>query len=82
VQDGAFKLQGGTGHDTITDLYDHPDFPDGEGHTYLDLAKAAGMVTVLELAPVVAGSHWQPGRAASNQPDGGHCGQQACAPAA
>jgi len=53
VQDGAFKLQGGTGHDTITDMYDHPDFPDGEGHTYVDLAKAAGMKTVLELASTV-----------------------------
>jgi hypothetical protein len=43
----------GTGHDTITDLYDHPDFPDGDGRTYLDLTKAAGLVTALDLASTV-----------------------------
>jgi hypothetical protein len=57
VHDGAFKRPNtegtGTGHDTITDLYDHPDFPDGDGHTYLDLAKAAGLVTSLDLASTV-----------------------------
>jgi hypothetical protein len=56
VHDGAFKRPNtegtGTGHDTATDLYGHPDFPDGDGHTYLDLAKAAGLVTVLVLLPL------------------------------
>ena len=57
VHDGAFKRPNtegsGTDHDTITDLYDHPDFPDGDGHTYLDLAKAAGLATASDLASTV-----------------------------
>jgi hypothetical protein len=54
VQEGASKRSStnGTGHQAVIDLYDRPTFPDGDAHTYMDLARAAGMVTALEGARV------------------------------
>jgi hypothetical protein len=50
----AFKLRdGNSGHQAVTDIYGHPEFPDGDGHTCADLAAAAGLESVLSLASAV-----------------------------
>ena len=54
IDDLAFKLRGGnSGYKAVMDIYDHPEFPDGDGHTYADLAAAAGLDSVLSLASTV-----------------------------
>ena len=55
VDDGAFKRRQGNGHNAVITIYDHPTFPDGNGHTYKDLAVVAGIETVLKLAATVFG---------------------------
>jgi hypothetical protein len=54
ISDLAFKLrEGNSGHQAVIDIYDHPEFPGGEGHTYTDLAAAAGLDSVVALASMV-----------------------------
>ena len=55
IDDGAFQRRAGNGHNAVIAIYDHPTFPDGNGHTYKDLAVVAGIETVLKLAATVFG---------------------------
>jgi hypothetical protein len=38
VLSDGLKGANGNGHQAIADIYGHPEFPDGDGHTYADLA--------------------------------------------
>jgi hypothetical protein len=52
IEAGAFKRSStsGSGHDAVISMYEHPTFPDGDGKTYMDLAKLCLLKEVLCLA--------------------------------
>ena len=43
----------GNGHTELISAYEHGDFPDGDGHTYRDLADLNGMAQVFGLMSIV-----------------------------
>ena len=55
IDDRAFKRDAdkGDGHTELISAYEHGDFPDGDGHTYRDLADLNGMAQVFGLMSIV-----------------------------
>ena len=55
IDEFAFKRanDGGNGHTELISAYEHGDFPDGDGHTYRDLADLNGMSGVFGLMSIV-----------------------------